>query len=236
MAGRSTRLHLLVTISVALVVALLTFMPAKGQTWRETYPGQFDQAYKFFSENRGVIDSIAVSNSVNAAYLCSIVAPEVGHYLATKDVIETSIVELFYVQMGSDHGNFSIGPFQMQPAFAERVEHYVRRYRLSRFYDLEQPGTMTGRARRVDKIKKLEGSMEYLCAFAAILERMHFRNESADLTKRLPVAAVAYNSGFGLSKAELDRRRTVKSFPRFGVQLPYSDMSVEFYAYYQSMR
>jgi hypothetical protein len=50
----------------------------------------------------------------SAALLC-IVAPEVARYSTWRDKLETGTVELFYVQMGDNYGQFSIGSFQMKP-------------------------------------------------------------------------------------------------------------------------
>ena len=57
--------------------------------------------------------------------LTPVVLPEVARFNGFSNFFETAALEAFYVEDGSGVVDFSIGPFQMKPSFAERVEHRV---------------------------------------------------------------------------------------------------------------
>ncbi len=55
----------------------------------------------------------------------SIVLPELIRWNALQDIMETTALELLYVEKGKDGADFSIGYFQMKPSFIENLENYV---------------------------------------------------------------------------------------------------------------
>jgi len=52
----------------------------------------------------------------------SIVFPELIRFNAIQDKIETFALQSLYVKYGKDYANFSVGPFQVKPSFAESLE------------------------------------------------------------------------------------------------------------------
>ena len=60
--------------------------------------------------------------SKDAAFMQAIVFPELMLYNSVKDDIESESLRVLYVQFGKAYADFSVGPFQMKPSFAEEVE------------------------------------------------------------------------------------------------------------------
>lgn len=83
------------------------------------YPQETKEAISFL--DRQVRDKLCNALTKEEAIMAmSIVAPEVTQYSQVRDELETGMLKIMYVQKG--WGNFSIGPFQMKPRFAEILE------------------------------------------------------------------------------------------------------------------
>ena len=136
----------------------------------------------------------------------AIVAPELSQYSTICDFMELNTLYALYVSTGS--GNFSVGPFQMKPSFAEILE-----------------------IKSLKRLSTLEGELEYLVLFIEAVRR-----QTADITftndiEKLRYWATLYNSGLSLTPENVKEAQTKKLFPRFRKSFNYADVAVEFYSH-----
>lgn len=114
------------------------------------------------------------TSELPAHLLTPVVLPEVARYNGFSNFFETAVLEAFYVEDGSGVVDFSIGPFQMKPSFAEQVEQRVAAQPLlrQRFPKLAsyagKDGTAERRA-RVDRLSSTQGQLPYLKAMVVLV-------------------------------------------------------------------
>ncbi len=137
----------------------------------------------------------------DARFMQSIVFPEVMRYSSIKDGVEAESLRTLYVQFGKGYANFSIGPFQMKPSFAEEVEtKSVQLLPDSVLKELQLNYTVTDaatiRQQRVERLQDTDWQMVYLTAFIAICNSTYAVKKFASATEKLQWYATVYNAGF----------------------------------------
>jgi hypothetical protein len=137
----------------------------------------------------------------DAAFMQAIVFPEVMRYNTLKDDIETESLRTLYVQFGHEYANFSIGLFQMKPAFAETVETKARQILPdSIFRELQLAYTSIDeeviRMERIERLQDTDYQLVYLTAFVAICNTLYSNRHFTSETEKLQWYATTYNAGF----------------------------------------
>lgn len=166
----------------------------------------------------------------------AIVAPELSQYSTVYDFMELNILYALYVSTGS--GNFSIGPFQMKPSFAETLENYASANipSDSAFSSLIPKGSeKEKRRKRLKRLSTLEGELEYLALFIEAARRQTADIAFADDIEKLRYWATLYNSGLSLTPENVNEAQAKKLFPRFSKSFNYADVAVEFYRHITSI-
>lgn len=161
--------------------------------------------------------------------------PEVIRYSQVKDLLETSALEMLYVQYGAGYADFSIGRFQMKPSFAEAVETYLAAHPAldaSLATALICPQTPQGRASRVARLKQVSWQLRYARAFYLVVCHK-FALSPATTSDHVRFVAAAYNSGFLRTETEIRKWAETRAFPygpRYsGTQYAYADIAVDYY-------
>ncbi|HOO84566.1 MAG TPA: hypothetical protein PLS94_08390 [Prolixibacteraceae bacterium] len=137
----------------------------------------------------------------------AIVFPELLRYSKLRDIIETEALKTLYVQYGTQYANFSIGPFQMKPSFAEDLE---RASLQNRFYYFLPSDTLASNKARLNRIKRLansEGQMHYLFVFVQLMNLKFEAHQFESLRERVGLYATAYQAGYNLSIDELKQKQ-----------------------------
>lgn len=165
-------------------------------------------ANAYCEERRAEWKEVWDSFEVPADLAESIVFPELIRYSLFKDKMETTSVKAMYIRGGRDHCNFSIGRFQMKPAFAEDLEKRWMKSGLARQYDLFFDTKDTEIARRI-RVSRLEDE-HWQCIYVAMFIKMLFLDygsfdregnpvqEGLDMVQKkdqVRLAAAAYNAG-----------------------------------------
>jgi len=169
-------------------------------------------------------------------FALSIGAPEVSRYEEIRDLLETEILEIAYVDHGLVAFDFSIGHFQMKPSFVERLEREIHsRCELQDYLwltkfthcDLQQI-----RKTRIERISSPDFILGYLLAFEQYC-RLTFPINNLSYSSQLKFIATAYNLGFDKSKEEILKYQPKKYFPygaQFeGEQHAFADLSWAIY-------
>jgi hypothetical protein len=202
-------------------------------TYQSRFKDEYDDALSFLKENNGIIHSEAVRFGTDDTLLRVIVFPELTRYSMFRDFFETSGNELLYIKGGKDLCDFSIGPCQMKPSFAEDVERVIAKSAdsakfswLVKYTAKDDKGIRT---ERIARIKKLSWQCRYVCAFIAILNNKLPAQLSRE--EQLKFYASAYNLGIYRNAAEITNWQSVKAFP-YGKKkssFSYCDVALEYY-------
>lgn len=169
-------------------------------------------------ESRRIASAIGDAGG-DPAILVPVVFPEIVRYSMVRDLFEQSAMLQLYVEQGPSAANFSVGPFQMKPRFAEQVEDAVRtmaaRTRQNTAARLPAPlltllayetaDPVGERRERMRRLSSMDWQIRYLCAFQRIVEA-RFAAEIAAATAgmdapsarffRIRFYAECYNAGF----------------------------------------
>jgi hypothetical protein len=164
----------------------------------------------------------------------AIVFPELIRYNYLSDLIEITALKALYIQYGSGYADFSIGPFQIKPTFAEKIEKEwincgTNEIKICTYDTIQNP---LNRARRVSVLATLPGQMLYLQMFYLLMEERFKNYEFSSIDEKLRIYATAYNFGFDhcmgvLKQQALIRQFHISLFKRPGTQLyRYADIAV----------
>ena len=138
-------------------------------------------------------------------FLTSIVFPEMMRYSEIKDGIESESLKVLYVQLGQQYADFSIGPFQMKPSFAEYIEEKVSllldstvRKELNLAYNSDSPEGI--RQERVNRLMDQEWQQVYLTAFVLLCDQFYKEKIFQSELEKMQWYAAVYNGGFDKSR------------------------------------
>ncbi|MFP4488019.1 MAG: hypothetical protein ACLFN1_01820 [Bacteroidales bacterium] len=135
---------------------------------------------------------------------------------AIRDLIETGSLKTLYVQYGSDYANFSVGPFQMKPAFAEELERAWKERGEGEDYEWSWSGDTIQkteqRYRRLERLVSLKGQIIYLNMFYQLMEDRFAGSHFKSLEEKIRIYATAYNAGMGLGTDRLNELSRIRQF------------------------
>ncbi len=164
----------------------------------------------------GFTPSAALCNE-KVAFLQSIVFPEVMRYNSLKDGVEAESLRTLYVQFGKQYANFSIGLFQMKPAFAEEVETKSKQLLPdSILNELQLQYTATSeekiRSERVERLLDQDWQLVYLTTFVSICNAVYAGKKFSSPTEKLQWYATVYNAGFDKTDAYISKKIAQDNF------------------------
>jgi hypothetical protein len=224
----------------ALLLLLLPSGPAAAQQtprYRVLLGAHYESALDYLGSRLASLVATLRDADQDPGLLVSVVFPELVRYSIIRDRIETTGLKVFYVHLGGEFADFSIGRFQMKPSFIEELEAAVRRYRLWAFSDVIDYGAAGGerdlRRERVRRLEQESWQERYLACFGAVLACRFPREQTMEPVERIEFAAAAYNRGFWKSEGDIRRSAQMALFP-YGTEYPgpqyrYSDVAVGFY-------
>lgn len=196
----------------------------------ETYP----DAEKNVADTYNRMDELRKLEKDKGKILFSIVAPEVAMYRSILDLFETTTAEIFYVNLGKDYGNFSLGSFQMKPSFAEEIERdYNKECKSGKYLKLISYAGIDDeseiRVQRIERLKSEYWQQIYLICFYDIMEQRH-EAKRMNISEKVAFYASAYNYGYNSSVSKIEDWMDHISFPgRMGESIvSYSDVAADF--------
>ena len=214
----------------------LVFLPAFcfAQSYCELFPRECASAKQFFAEHKQEFEQTGKRAGLSAEFLFAVVAPEFTQFSHLQNRFETRALKILYVQGGASTANFSIGYFQMQPAFVEQLEKFAETDSIlkTKYADIlfANPDERRARVERIERLNTLEWQLIYLSLFAEIVQKRFENLVFANNEEKLRFFASAYNSGFHRTEQHLKEIEQRALFPRFSRQkFRYSDIAVWFY-------
>lgn len=206
----------------------------RAADFREAYRSEYQRAEQWLYHHLPlhILADTRASMAVAAAF------PELVRYNELSDLIETTALELLYVQQGSRAVDFSIGHFQMKPSFVEQLEKLANcpllTARERQWLQLSHMPKKDARRLRIARLKSPLAQLQYLLVF----ERIASWQRTADLAlcaakERVRRLAVFYNAGLHISSEQMNEYLQMPLFPygmRYsGQQYCYADIAWDAY-------
>jgi hypothetical protein len=199
-------------MKIGATVVLLMLFPINLVSQQSDYAAIFgdnwNKAQSFIDLNRKWIEPELKRNHIPFLQAAAIIFPELVRYSALRDKMEITLLKALYINMGDEYADFSIGPFQMKPSFAELVrdtaEIVLGKQAAIKFRKRSDYDDIT--KFRSDIVSDLESpvrELDYLIAFIRICERK-YKLEKLDLKTKVKYQATAYNSGFRRTKKQIE--------------------------------
>ncbi len=172
----------------------------------------------------------------------SIIFPELVRYSLIREKLENYFLIKFYIELGKDYGNYSVGIFQMKPSFIERLENDLQHYKdLERFsFIWNYPETLNKREIRkirAERMINLKWQINYVISFVALLDCFHRNNETFSHKKskkeKILLYSNCFNSGYWYDYDKIIASSSKKYFPYgkgfLGNKINYGLVSTYFY-------
>ncbi len=182
------------------------------------YPKACENFIENFNEKKEEYKEIINNkNGLDQYFVISIVSPEIAYYNSINNKLETLATETFYVQLGSDYNDFSIGKFQMKPSFIELLESRLFDFPelndLAEKLKIDDENSIEIRKKRIYRLKDPTWQIIYLCAFCSYMD-LKFSNLSFNSKReKILFYASAYNTGFDKPYKEIVKFINKRFFP-----------------------
>ncbi len=208
-----------------------------SEDFKAIFAEDYVEAVNILEEKEVLIDSLSDVYRQDAAMTRAIVFPELIRYNLIRDLIEKNTLEVVYVNTGM--ADFSIGPLQIKPSFAEKIEEQViKKDYLNKFKDLFEYSTtdpVKERAERLERLKSFDSQLHYIFAFQSYMDKNHGYLEDESQKYRLRFLSTAYNYNFLASGRDIEVYMEKKFFPwgRLNDKKKYNYADISWY-YYQN--
>ena len=219
---------------------LLSFSDKKTIRYEQVFSDDYADAKKFLKTNFDELEIAAYKFRHNMLFSNAIVFPELMRYSVLKDILETSALEIMYVEYGKKAADFSIGRFQMKASFIESLEEeIIKNDSLLKVYGViimdKNRNEREKRQIRVNRLKTNKWQITYLHTFIAICDERFKSFKPENINQKLVLYSTAYNSGFYQKPEILLEKSENRCFPygqKFeGTQYSYSDISNYYFSY-----
>ena len=197
---------------------------------------KYNEAINYLTNNSWIIDSLCVYKC-EPAFTIAIAFPEIIRYNSIQNLVETSALEVLYVQYGKAFANFSIGRFQIKPSFAENLEQDYLKLPITLPYLKIHFNNKDNIYSRIERLKRLSNDkwqLFYLYIFTEVLNYKYKAKTWKTKEEKLKFYATAYNTGYNKSEIsiinESSKSRFYTTFIKSDKFYNYASISVEFYS------
>lgn len=216
-------------ITVLLLFSVV-FSFKNSENYREIFKDDYTSATTYLKTQHSSFLRICENES---EVLKAVVFPELLRYSMFRNLLETSALEILYVQYGTSGADFSIGRFQMKPSFAEAIEQHQNSFSTPSIFKYNLTSEKAIREERIKRLSSTEWQIQYLNAFHEILVKRWEKSFPIDEKEQVLVLATAYNRGMFHSLQYLRKHILDKSFPYGtnyqGEQYSYAEIALDYY-------
>jgi hypothetical protein len=213
---------LLIVLQFVSIAKPSPYVQALGQEWYD--------AVATLHENQPIHQQEMEACGCDVVMVQAIMFPEFIRFNGISNLIETEILEEFYVSGGSAAADFSIGQAQIKPSFAEFIETTDPTHTILPPYT---SGGETVRRQRLDRLQNFAWQYRYVCAFTKALARRFPELAEAGGPEWVGFLASAYNLGPESSEGAIRDWMQVRAFPhgtRYqGDQFSYTELARWYY-------
>jgi len=184
------------------------YISSSGQSlnYKEIFGDDWQKAEQFVVDNEKWVRPVLEKYKVDYNEAIAVVFPELVRYSALRDKMEITLLKALYVNLGKEYANFSIGHFQMKPAFADIIIEEGRRLtgrrRPAISDSTEYEDVRNYRAAIVRSLEDIHSQLDYLVIFFKITGKK-FDLKKMDEPSRIRFLATAYNYGLMHSEKEI---------------------------------
>jgi hypothetical protein len=236
------RAAVLIAALACLVGAALSAPAAvPAQDYAGIFGARYEDAVRFLKSNPWISGTLGLGPE-EGRMAVAVVFPEVLRFSVLEDLIQVRALKVLYVQYGKKYADFSVGRFQMKPAFAEQVENDSNRLlgaeeRVAAGVPVfPAADSVAGRRDRVLRLDDFRWQVRYLGLFMRIMDKKHVATPFVDGRERLRYYATAYNAGYTHHEITMRRLMTAKSFHTslFGADTKYcyADVALFFFDHF----
>jgi hypothetical protein len=219
----------------ALIFILIWFeavIKAQDADYRILFGSHWETAEDYVTANEKWMRQACENHDISYPFAVAIIFPELVRYSALRDRIEISLLKTLYINLGEEYADFSVGPFQMKPSFAETVIERVfyiddrslkKKFRSETSFKEERDF----RSSIVKSLEDQENEFYYLIAFIKLCDK-EFASEWGNLSEKLAYYSTAYNCGLDKDKVFIKNMMGKKFFSIKifkGETYSYSDVS-----------
>ena len=220
---------------IPFLILVLFFQLLPENDFEEIFGTKYSFALKEMRSLNPQIDSLAETYELDAELMAATVFPEFIRYSIVRDIIEINSLEIVYVNTGM--ADFSIGPLQIKPSFAEKIEQivinekYLEKYRNNFQYYTEN--SIEIRKERVRRLKSAPTQLQYIAVFQKYMYHKFPFLRYKSKYYQLKFLSTAYNSGFQSPRKEIEARMDGKYFPWgiFNEKKKYNYSEIAWYFY-----
>lgn len=206
--------------------------------YRQHFGADWEQAERYVRDHHETWQQEFRRFGVDSRVAEAIVFPELIRYRKWQDKIEQAAVGGLYVVQGCRGANFSIGPFQMKPSFAEEVERAWNSSSLSQQYGFSfiLSDTHVARRARVHRLSTLQGQCRYLAIFIRLQQLRLPQLQHVSAEQQVRLLATAYNRSFAASWSTLSNLQHDHLFHTAIIPTPttplycYADIAAAYFA------
>ena len=224
--------------NLVIILLFFVFIFSIGKKYDRIFNQSYYKAIDFIKQNQEKFDQELGHDSKVRIEKISIVFPEIIKYSLYKDILETTALEIIYVNYGKEQADFSIGYFQMKPSFIEKLEHkiYDSNFLFSKYHDLvsfKDSSKKKKRKERIVRLKSIEWQLKYLNCFYDHLSEQYKDHVWRNPESKIRFFSTAYNHDFEADKREIEYWINKKVFP-YGLvkgkqQYAYCDIAVFYF-------
>lgn len=219
-----------------LIMMILLHMPSHPPAFREAYDPEYREAVRFLASNSNRLLRECKRFGTDPTILGSIVFPELVRYSLFRDYFEIKADEILYINGGKESADFSIGPFQIKPSFAEQIEKALSirpDITCSEIFAYACTDSRANRKQRIERLASLDWQFRYVNAFL-LLAYEKCKGKSFDSRNdMLHYLATCYNCGLFSDEQKIAHWEVAKAYPfgpgQKGSKYNYADISVEFH-------
>lgn len=176
----------------------ISSLQAQDTDYKKLFAKDWIKAEAFISANESWMKRLCDKYDISYPVAAAIVFPELVRYSALRDRIEITMLKTLYINLGDEYADFSIGPFQMKPSFAQTIHEKapLLKDRIRKQFRAESDTGSTREFRTliVNNLEHPQSQLIYLVAFIKICDALFdFKNCSDDY--RLKMLSTAYNCG-----------------------------------------
>lgn len=184
--------------------------------YKKLFGNDWIRAEEFVTENEVWMKAQADRNNTSYRLAVAVIFPELVRYSALRDKIEIALLKTLYINLGEEYANFSIGPFQMKPSFAESIHKDIGIVRGHGIRPVIASGKRVRDVRKyrsgiVEDLEDVRTQFIYLVAFLKICERKYAKKWQ-DENEKVKFFATVYNCGLSYSGGSIDTMMGKKFF------------------------
>ncbi|MDP2384743.1 MAG: hypothetical protein Q8M29_00090 [Bacteroidota bacterium] len=200
------------------LTCLFTFSPPQAVKYDVLFADEYKNALNYTSKNVDAFKQSSIKYNNDPQLLTSIVFPELMRYSLIKDILETSALELAYIDGGCEVADFSIGRFQMKPSFVEDLERQIETNdSLKKVYSIilsfKSSEEKTIRAERLKRLSSLNWQVIYLNCFASVVKNKFPEQTFATVSDKIMFYSSAYNGGYHKTAKQIVNNECAKYYP-----------------------